>query len=85
MIKESQLANRTAAQAAPRIAQHDATIDALARETGTEPARVQELYEREFTDLEATATVRSFLCVLASRKVRAVLRQNHRHRTSARP
>jgi len=59
---------------APGAAQHGTTIDALARETGTEPARVQELYEREFADLEATATVKSFLSVLASRKVRAILR-----------
>jgi hypothetical protein len=61
--------------AAPEAARHGATIEALARETGTEPAKVQELYEREFADLEATATVRSFLSVLASRNVRAALRQ----------
>jgi hypothetical protein len=66
---------RTDEQAAPEAAHHEATIEALARETGTEPAKVQELYEREFADLEATATVRSFLSVLASRNVRAVLRQ----------
>jgi Protein of unknown function (DUF3562) len=64
--------------AAPEAAKHGETIEALARETGTEPARVQELYERELADLESTATVRSFLCVLASRKVREVLRQRHR-------
>jgi hypothetical protein len=39
---------------------------------------VQELYEREFSDLEATATVTSFLSLLASRKVREVLRQRQR-------
>jgi hypothetical protein len=65
--------------AAPEAAQHQATIEALAWETGTEPVMVRELYERELADLEATATVRSFLSVLASRKVRAVLRHRHRY------
>ena len=64
----------TTEQAAPEATPHGATIDALARETGTEPAKVQELYEREFADLEATATVRGFLSVLATRHVRAALR-----------
>jgi hypothetical protein len=68
---------RTAKQAAPEAEQHGATIETLARETGTDPAKVRELYDREFSDLEATATVRGFLSVLASRKVRAVLRHRH--------
>ncbi len=68
---------QTTEQAASEATPHGATIEALARETGTEPARVQELYEREFADLEATATVRGFLSVLASRHVRAVLRHKH--------
>jgi hypothetical protein len=71
------LAIRTTEQAAREPASHGPNIEALARETGTEPAKVQELYEREFADLEATATVRGFLSVLASRNVRAVLRQRH--------
>ncbi len=69
------MAIRTSDHAAPEAAQHGATIEALARETGAEPAEVQELYAREFADLEATATVKGFLSVLASRNVRAVLRQ----------
>ena len=61
--------------AAPEAAQHGSAIEALARETGAEPAKIQELYERELADLEATAKVRGFLSVLASRNVRAALRQ----------
>jgi Protein of unknown function (DUF3562) len=71
--------HRTAATRPPEAAQHGAIIEALARETGTEPAKVQELYEREYADLEATATVRGFLSVLASRNVRAVLRHRHHY------
>jgi hypothetical protein len=64
-------------RAVPDAAQNGFTIDALVRETGTQPAKVRALYAREFADLEATATVRNFPQVLASRKVRAVLRQRH--------
>jgi hypothetical protein len=60
-------------------AQHGSTIEALARETGGEPARVRELYERELAQLEAHAKVRGFLSVLACRKVRVALREVPRH------
>ena len=70
---------RTFERVAPEAAQHGTTIEALARETGMEPAKVQVLYEREYADLEATATVRGFLAVLASRNVRAVLRNRHHY------
>jgi hypothetical protein len=55
-------------------AQHGSVIEELARETGREPARVKELYERELAHLEANATVRGFLSVLACRSVRMALR-----------
>jgi hypothetical protein len=61
-------------QAGPASAQHGATIEALARETGSEPAHVSELYERELAHLEANAKVRGFLSVLAWRSVRMALR-----------
>jgi hypothetical protein len=61
-------------QQAPTSAQHGSTIEALARETGSEPAHVRELYEREFAHLESNAKVRGFLSVLACRNVRMVLR-----------
>ena len=66
---------RTAAQGTPAPAQRGTTIQALAKETGVEPTKVEELYDREFAQLEATATVRIFLSVLTSRKVRTALRR----------
>jgi hypothetical protein len=62
-------------QQALASAQHGATIEALARETGSEPAYVRELYERELAQLESNAKVRGFLSVLACRNVRMVLRE----------
>ena len=56
-------------------AQHGSAIEALARETGSEPAHVKELYERELAHLESHAKVRGFLSVLACRNVRMVLRE----------
>jgi hypothetical protein len=70
---------QTSDQAAPEAAHHAATLEALARETATEPAKVQELYEREVADLEATATVKGFISVLASRNVRAALRRRRHY------
>ncbi len=53
--------------------QHGSVIESLARETGTEPARVQAMYEQELAQLEANSRVRGFLSVLASRNVREAL------------
>jgi Protein of unknown function (DUF3562) len=53
----------------------DAAVEALAKMTGAELARVHQLYNRELARLEATAKVRSFLAVIASRNVRDALRQ----------
>jgi hypothetical protein len=58
-------------------AQHGSVIEELARETGGEPARVKELYERELAHLEANAKVRGFLSVLACRSVRMALRESY--------
>jgi hypothetical protein len=55
--------------------QHASVIEALAHETGVEPAQVAELYEQEFAQLESNARVRGFLSVLAYRNVRMALRQ----------
>jgi hypothetical protein len=59
---------------APR---HGSVIDALAKETGGEPAHVRELYERELARLETTAKVRGFITLLACRNVRMALRQSN--------
>jgi hypothetical protein len=57
-------------------ARHGSIIEALAKETGGEPAHVRELYERELARLEMTAKVRGFIPVLACRNVRMALREN---------
>jgi hypothetical protein len=64
-------------QEAPASAQHGYAIEVLARETGSEPAHVRQLYEREFAHLESHARVRGFLSVLACRNVRMVLRETY--------
>jgi hypothetical protein len=69
------VALRTAVQGTPEPAQRGTSVQALAKETGAVPLEVETLYDREFAVLAATAKVRSFLSVLASRKVRIVLRQ----------
>jgi hypothetical protein len=53
---------------------HDrSVVEILAQDTGADVALVIELYERELAHLEATATVRGFLPVLAGRNVRMAL------------
>lgn len=54
-------------------ARHQATIEALARETQCEPAYVRELYDQALAKLKAHAKVHSYLGVLASRDVRRTL------------
>jgi hypothetical protein len=68
---------QTHEQEALASVQYGSTIEALARETGSEPAHVRELYEREFAHLESNAKVRGFLSVLACRNVRMVLRETY--------
>ncbi len=62
-------------QSAQTSVPRGSVIESLARETGAELGQVRELYERELAQLEATAKVRGFLSVIASRKVRLVLRE----------
>jgi hypothetical protein len=49
---------------------YDATIAALAQETNTDEALVQCLYEEEFALLAAQSSVKSFIGVIAARRVR---------------
>jgi hypothetical protein len=54
---------------------HDrSAVETLAQDTGADLALVIELYGRELAHLEATATVRGFLPIFASRNVRTALR-----------
>jgi hypothetical protein len=58
----------------PESRRHGSDIETLARETGSEPAYVKELYERELAHLEANAKIRGYVSLLACRNVRMALR-----------
>jgi hypothetical protein len=49
-------------------------MSSLSDHTGAPLARVRSLFAQEFSRLELGAKVRSYLDVLAARKVRAILR-----------
>ncbi len=51
-----------------------ATIAALAEETHTERAVVQDLYDEEFAALEARSSIKTFIPVIAARRVKERLR-----------
>lgn len=54
---------------------HDRAIGSLRERTGAPLAEVRRLFEREFSRLELGAKVRSYLAVLTTSKVRAILRR----------
>ena len=60
------------------------TIAALAEETHTEQSVVRYLYEEEFAVLEAHSSVKSFIPLIAARRVKERLRASH-NRTQAAP
>ena len=66
-IKNMAVNDATASEAA----RHQSAVEALARETGTEPGRVRQLYDAALARLEANAKVRGYLSVLAGRNVRS--------------
>jgi Protein of unknown function (DUF3562) len=55
-------------------ARHQSTVDALARETRTEPAYVRRLYDEVLAELEANAKIRGYIAVLACKGVKTALR-----------
>ena len=57
-----------------RVSELEALVEALARETRTEPAYVRQLYEKALAELEANAKIRGYLAVLAGKGVRTALR-----------
>lgn len=63
----------------PQSSMDGSVFETLARETGSEPAHVEELYEREFAHLQATSKVKGFLSLLACRNVRMELRKSDTH------
>jgi hypothetical protein len=48
-------------------------IESLARETGVPLDTVQEIYRVEFDKLESSARIKTFIAVLAHRRVKALL------------
>lgn len=56
---------------------HVAVIEAIAKETNRPIGEVTELYTAEISRLQSDARIRDFLVVLASKKVRDVLRHPH--------
>ena len=59
---------------------HARDIEALAREAQVPLADVAQLYAREWAALTARAHITSFLPILVTRKVRAILRQRYHSR-----
>jgi len=59
----------------------DAEIELLARRTGTPVDAVQEIYRIERDKLERSARIKTFVSVLAHRRVKAVLQveRGNRH------
>jgi hypothetical protein len=58
-------------------AKHDqATTEAIAKETDTSIEVVKEIYEQELSTLSSDAKITQYLGVLASRRVRMILRKH---------
>jgi len=59
----------------------DSEIESLARETGTSVDTVQEIYRVERDKLERSARIKTFVSVLAHRRVKALLQveRGNRH------
>jgi hypothetical protein len=54
---------------------HERAISSLCNRTGAPLAEVRSLFAQEFSRLELSATVRSYLAVLTASNVRAMLRR----------
>jgi hypothetical protein len=68
--------NEASQQAANRLANADAGIKNLARETDTPVELVQDIYISERAKLEQTARIKTYVPVLLRRQVKALLRQH---------
>ncbi len=56
--------------------QDRAVAEAIAKETDTPPEIVQEIYEQELSSLASDAKITQYLGVLATRRVRMMLRRH---------
>jgi hypothetical protein len=68
--------NEASQQAANRLANADAEIKNLARETDAPVELVQDIYISERAKLEQTARIKTYVPVLLRRQVKALLRQH---------
>lgn len=55
---------------------HHSTAEAIAKETETDVELVQKIYKEELTTLATDAKITQYLGVLASRRVRLLLRKH---------
>lgn len=56
--------------------QDQALTEAIAKDTDTSPELVQEMYEQELSSLASEAKITQYLGVLATRRVRMLLRKH---------
>jgi len=64
---------------------HDPCVATIARETSTSSDLVKTLYDEEFAALDAQARIKQFVGVIASRKVRQLLRALRAERSGTLP
>ena len=54
-----------------------AAAEAIAKDTDTSPEVVEEIYQQELSNLASEATITQYLGVIATRRVRMMLRKHH--------
>lgn len=65
----------TSIMPAASASKHEQIIESLAKESAVSVERVREIYELECSRLDADARVKTFVSVIATRLVRAALKQ----------
>ena len=75
-------ANHTAGRRAQRT---ETTIAALAKETRTDEAVVESLYQEEIATLEAQSSIKNFIGVIAARRVKKRLGTPHKQSRAVSP
>lgn len=68
------------ARATRKAGASDATLRALATQTQTDFDVVRDLYDQEIADLQSTASIQSFIPVIASRRVKQRLKSSRERR-----
>lgn len=68
------------ARATRKAGASDATLRALATQTQTDFDVVRDLYDQEIADLQSTASIQSFIPVIASRRVKQRLKLSRERR-----